>query len=211
MRRFLRSGIQRVEILGWHEYCPSADLPMEFRDVLFAFSFLCRFMGDPFNMATLRHILAEEYSAQYVVRMTDHEVCQDLAVHIVRGHIILMQAEGIVLRSTLGGGASEDAAETDEAAESTSTVESTSTAEEASIGVAAGVPTETVEKTWVGIELVDEDGNPVPDQRYELTLPDGSIRKGTLDANGKAMVRDIDPGTCWVSFVNLPGEDWDPA
>lgn len=57
--------------------------------------------------------------------------------------------------------------------------------------------------TWIGIELVDADGNPVAGEEYEITLPDGSVRKGTLDDAGKAHERGIDPGTCAVRFPAL--------
>jgi len=42
-------------------------------------------------------------------------------------------------------------------------------------------------------------------------LPDGSTREGLLDMNGQAMIQDIDPGTCKVSFPQLHAEDWQPA
>jgi transposase len=34
---------------------------------------------------------------------------------------------------------------------------------------------------WIEIELVDEAGNPVPGEQYNVTLPDGSVASGTLD------------------------------
>ncbi len=42
-------------------------------------------------------------------------------------------------------------------------------------------------------------------------VPVGSIREGLLDMNGQAMIRDIDPGTCKVSFPQLRAEDRQPA
>lgn len=41
---------------------------------------------------------------------------------------------------------------------------------------------------------------PVPCKKYQVELPDQSIREGMLDANGQARLEDFDPGTCKVSF-----------
>jgi type VI secretion system secreted protein VgrG len=66
------------------------------------------------------------------------------------------------------------------------------------------------EKThWIEIELVDENGKPVPGEEYKVTLPDGStVASGTLDAKGKARVEGIDPGSCKVTFPNLDKDSW---
>ena len=64
---------------------------------------------------------------------------------------------------------------------------------------------------WIEIELVDEDGNPVPGEEYQITLPDGStVASGTLDAKGKARVEGIDGGTCKVTFPNQDKSAWAP-
>jgi hypothetical protein len=65
------------------------------------------------------------------------------------------------------------------------------------------------EKTWVGIELVDQKGSPVPGARYILETADGKRRTGTLDNNGRLQVRDIDPGTCKVWFPDFDAREWE--
>ena len=67
------------------------------------------------------------------------------------------------------------------------------------------------EKTWIEIELVDEEDNPVPGEKYKITLPDGRVKTGTLDENGFARVEGIDPGTCKVTFPNLDKDAWEKA
>lgn len=62
------------------------------------------------------------------------------------------------------------------------------------------------QKTWIGIELVDEEGQPVANERYWIQLPDGSVREGRLDAKGRAHVGDLDPGECDVRFPDLDSE-----
>ncbi len=72
-------------------------------------------------------------------------------------------------------------------------------------------PTNKDKKSWIEIELLDEEGNPVAGERYRVTLPDGStIAEGTTDENGLAKVSNIDPGSCKVTFPNLDREAWKP-
>src|SRR4051794_23370872 len=58
-------------------------------------------------------------------------------------------------------------------------------------------------KHWVEIAMVDKEGNPLPGQDYEITLPDGSIVTGSLDDKGAARVDGIDPGNCKIRFPSL--------
>src|SRR2546423_15564990 len=50
-------------------------------------------------------------------------------------------------------------------------------------------------KSWIEIELVDEENKPVPGEAYKITLPDGKhVASGTLDHKGFARVAGIDSG-----------------
>jgi len=66
-------------------------------------------------------------------------------------------------------------------------------------------------KTWIQIELHDQDGKPVPNERYRIELPDGSAQEGALDENGCAGVDGIDPGRCKVSFPDIHAKEWHAA
>jgi hypothetical protein len=70
---------------------------------------------------------------------------------------------------------------------------------------------ECQKKTWVAIELKDTDGKPVAGESYRLELPDGRVIEGTLDENGQAGVKGIDPGPCRVCFPDLDASEWKPA
>ena len=70
---------------------------------------------------------------------------------------------------------------------------------------------EDKEKSWIEIELVDEDGNPIPGEKYKIELPDGRVATGTLDGNGFARVEGFDPGECKVTFPNLDKEAWEKS
>jgi type VI secretion system secreted protein VgrG len=65
---------------------------------------------------------------------------------------------------------------------------------------------------WIEIELIDEQGKPVPGEHYRITLPDGTtLAEGRLDMKGRARVDGIDPGTCKVTFPDLDARTWRPA
>lgn len=63
-------------------------------------------------------------------------------------------------------------------------------------------------RTWIEIELVDMNDKPVPDRAYRIELPDGRVRTGTLDREGRAREDGLVPGTCKVSFPELDGRAW---
>lgn len=60
-------------------------------------------------------------------------------------------------------------------------------------------------KTWIEIQLLDEDGEPVAGEPYWIQLTDGSIRQGTLDRFGLAYFGDLEPGECEVRWPALDG------
>lgn len=67
-------------------------------------------------------------------------------------------------------------------------------------------------KSWIEIELVDEQQQPVPGEKYRVTLPDGrTVAEGTLDEKGFARLEGIDPGTCKITFPELDREAWKRA
>lgn len=53
------------------------------------------------------------------------------------------------------------------------------------------------------VVLVDEDGKPIGDARFEARLPDGQVQKGQLDPDGFVRFDDVHPGTCTITFPEL--------
>ena len=64
------------------------------------------------------------------------------------------------------------------------------------------------EQAWVGITLVDEAGHPVAGQPYTITLPDGSVKKGTTNTQGQAMITGFDSGDCVLTLQQLDATAW---
>ena len=54
----------------------------------------------------------------------------------------------------------------------------------------------------IGIQLTSS-GQPVPGAAWEVTLPNGRVLEGRLDANGKTRLEGLDPGQCKVKFPEL--------
>jgi type VI secretion system secreted protein VgrG len=65
-------------------------------------------------------------------------------------------------------------------------------------------------KTWIEIKLVNKDGLPVPGEKYQVKLPDGTVAEGTLDSKGHARIDGVDPGSCEVTFPDMDETVWDP-
>lgn len=75
-----------------------------------------------------------------------------------------------------------------------------------------GSPSEYARRktSWIEIELVDEVGQPVPGEAYEIVSPDGeTIARGTLNQFGLAHVAVKEPGTCQITFPNLDAMAWE--
>lgn len=66
----------------------------------------------------------------------------------------------------------------------------------------------TVDLPWLELELKKQDGKPVANEEYVLTLPDGKTVIGYLDKNGYAKIRVPNKDKCKVVFTNYPGADW---
>lgn len=60
---------------------------------------------------------------------------------------------------------------------------------------------------WLELELLDDQDQPVANEPYRVTCPDGAIREGALGKNGRARLEGITPGTCRVTFPKLDAKE----
>ena len=65
--------------------------------------------------------------------------------------------------------------------------------------------------SWIALEVVDDQGKPIPNLRYEMITPDGRRLTGTVGADGKARIEAIKKGTCKIEFPELPDDSWKPG
>lgn len=88
----------------------------------------------------------------------------------------------------------------------------TEAASASSTTVAGGAGASSAEPTgpltWVGVEVVDDEGNPVPDTEYRIKLPDGSIQTGRTDAAGRAKIDGVTQGSVQIALPEIHGEEW---
>jgi type VI secretion system secreted protein VgrG len=68
-----------------------------------------------------------------------------------------------------------------------------------------------VKTSWIEVELIDEEDQPIPGEIYEITLPDGTVASGSLDDKGLARVEGFEPGSCKISFPKLDQDAWEPV
>ncbi|HZV00719.1 MAG TPA: hypothetical protein VFF73_28650 [Planctomycetota bacterium] len=59
---------------------------------------------------------------------------------------------------------------------------------------------------WIEVELLDEDGEPLAKEPYRITLPNGEVRTGEVNEDGRVRLDDIPEGMCQVA---LPEHDQD--
>lgn len=64
------------------------------------------------------------------------------------------------------------------------------------------------EDSWVEFELTDDEGNPVPYELYEVTLPNGKKIRGRLNKDGLVRISGIKPGQCEITFPCIDKEGW---
>ena len=177
-----RRGAYRL--LWWHERDERAkDGATYLRlrgDATNALAFARAFVSVPPAVAAIRALLARDLVA--VHRLDDDHIIEALATRLAGGRIFAERlASGPLLAFDIHEGKAEPAA--------------------------AGADTaKSQPKTWIEIELVNTEGNPVPNERYWIELPDGSVREGRLNGEGRAYFGGLDPGDCDVRWPNLDGQ-----
>jgi hypothetical protein len=72
----------------------------------------------------------------------------------------------------------------------------------------AGASLQPGEVAWIDIVLADGDGAPVPQEPFRVEFPDGTVKEGRLDREGKARVWGPKGGKCKVTFPRFDGSSW---
>lgn len=157
---------------------------------------------DAAAIQSLRSMLVAEMGS-VVQRMADPLVVEEAAKRVAAGRwsLNVVDAAKLGVTGTVGGDTSGAGAAGKGKSSSTS-------------GSGSGSGNDALndnKKTWVEIELLDKNKHPVKGLAVEVTLPDGTIEKGTLSDKGSFRKDGIDPGTCKVRFPDLDGREWAKA
>ena len=182
MRLFLQDGPARLQIL-------SRSHVRELRDLGAARELLRPLLSHPGNRAAARAALGAGTT------WSDAELVEHLARRMVQEGLLLVScADSWLLGKAAGGPAQQPARTTplqdEEAAK-------------------AAKPPEP--EHWIEIELLDDAGKPIANERYFVELPDGSQKSGRTDGQGRARVDGVDPGTAKVSFPDLDKKLYQPG
>ena len=160
------------------------DRFLDLRDHESALAYLRTCRGETDNGTQMRGLLADEDAPASLSEWDDDEVLDTLAYRLERADLTLLRRRREYRSAELVIIPEQDQ-------------------DEPVLAAAA-------ELTWIEIQMVDEEGEPVSGQAYELTLPDGSLQRGKLNYRGRARVDDIGlPGACSVTFRDLDGEAWE--
>jgi hypothetical protein len=190
MRLFLQDGPARIQIL-------SRSNVTEFRDVGAAREFLRPLLANEGNVAAIRRAVGYEQQL-----LSKQDLLDQLASRIVH--------EGLQIVSCADGYLAAIQGTFTEAASQAAATQQPATTTPAQDEEAAQAQPAADERHWIEIALVDDDGNPVPNEMYVIELPDGTQRTGVTDGDGKARVSGVDPGTAKVSFPNLDKSSYEP-
>ena len=68
---------------------------------------------------------------------------------------------------------------------------------------------QTADRSWFQAQVKYDDGTPAAGIAYTLTLPNGTERKGTTDADGMVREGGVPPGDCKFSLPDLDRGTWE--
>jgi hypothetical protein len=175
-------------------------------DQVEAEEYLQQFKLDLMAMLQLRRLLI---STDPVCQFSDDEVIRVVASRLASGEFVLGRPTSIRKQTTSspGGPATREqemrppGGATDNAKDQTKPLSPKKLGSERS----------SKPKHWVAIRLVGDDGKPIPNEKYRITLHDGSVREGALNASGEAWEENVEPGQCKIIFPNIHAEEWADA
>lgn len=74
-----------------------------------------------------------------------------------------------------------------------------------------GVPAKKEKDHFIIVELVGENGEPIPNEMCEITLPDGEIVERETNSQGKVEEYNIIEGDCVIKFPELDQDAWEAS
>ena len=170
MRKVLRKGFQKIEILKRHESRPGESFKI-FRDRFSALNYLNPFMRDPLSIINIRRNLCGSSLNRDFFRLSDHQVLEQLAWRLASGQFMIVE---LPLEMPVWGYIEPEDEEEEAAAE-------------------AVVP---ATEHWIKLQIVDDDTNePVEGVPLKIKLPTGEVKEFKSDKNGTVEVKGVPEGT----------------
>jgi len=204
MRLFLQDGPGRLQIL-------SRSHVREFRDAGAAKEFLRPLLAHPGNLAAVRNALASEHAGIGAPAWNAGELLEHLAGRLVAEGLQVISCADSYLASLQGTFQAAAAAGAAAASQASQQPKTTPLQDEEAAKEEKGAAQQPEEQHWIEIELLDDEGKPVADERYFVELPDGTSLSGRTDGQGRARVEGVDPGTAKVSFPDLDKKAYEPG
>ncbi|AXA54302.1 carboxypeptidase-like regulatory domain-containing protein [Pseudomonas thivervalensis] len=169
---------------------------IELREPWQADSFICRHFAGSDEIHRLRVLLSALESLVHL--LDDHEVRRQVASKLWSGELcayVYPYLRPMHVRAPASGAVEEVVAPVSAATRKRLPVVKASSE--------SANRAEPVALTFVEIELLDMQGQPVAGESYVIALPNGTQHSGVLDELGRARVDGLDPGNCQVTFPKL--------
>ena len=227
MRRLLRRGrAAHDHVLVWHEDVPREGEFLEFRDVREARRYLETFFREWLSDSLVRECVACHRWGPVHHQLGREETLQGLAWLLASRRVRLARrrrpryAPWPIEVEQLPTEAPAPTARPKPAPAAKAPPDMSTQIETLVAAAVAGVPfcedcakaaaKKAVATHWVEIGLVGEDDEPIPNEEYLITTPDGVEHRGKLDASGKARVDGVaTDGQCKVTFPGRDAEAWE--
>lgn len=172
---------------------------------------------DQTAMRELRRMLAAEIGSA-ALSYSDHRVMQEVSKRLASKRWSELAADPTPLVGHGGGGTTAQPAQESAKGGSGSSAGSGSGSGKgggggagsgtgSGAGAGAGTPAKEPDLTWIEIQIVDEDGQPLLGETYEFSKTDGAVAKGAT--SGAALRGDqIPPGKCKLKLPDLHKNGW---
>lgn len=73
-----------------------------------------------------------------------------------------------------------------------------------------GIPKKKEKDHWIIVELLGENGEPIPNELCRITLPDGQVIERETNSLGRVEEYHIVKGDCAIEFPELDKDAWEP-
>ena len=166
---------------------------------------------DPTAIRGLRQMLAAELGAA-ALKLTDQKVLEEAAKRLASKRWTQIVSDSAPLAGLSGAAqTAQPAPATAKGGQGSGSGSGASAAKESGgssgAGTGAGEAAKEPELTWIEIQIVDEDGNPLVGETYEFSKTDGAVAKGST--SGAALRGEqIPPGKCKLKLPDLHKNGW---